>query len=317
MISTLKTDNIKAQSAAAVAAFLVITLVFALNSSADTIELKNGKEIVGDIIKETGEAVIISKLGGELKASISRDRIRNIRRSKGEGLLKRFMKRFEREPAALQDEPASAGDSTNYLLYEGEKVRVDIYNPGYKSCPVVILVHGGAGIKGDRAIRYRNFALDLKKHGIIAINVHYFECKKRKMSRIKNGIYAVKKTMDVIPAIPNADKDRIGIVGYSVGGNVVLRAGSQDNRVKAVAASHAVSLSGVSKRDVAKLPATYIICGSKDKSAMKVYGKLKQWFSELGKPFKSEVGSHGHNDIPMPVFEAQWDSIVGFFDETL
>lgn len=47
----------------------------------ETIELKNGKEIVGEIIQETEDAVVISKQNGGFIYSISRDRIKTIRDS--------------------------------------------------------------------------------------------------------------------------------------------------------------------------------------------------------------------------------------------
>ena len=40
-----------------------------------------------------------------------------------------------------------AAKSTEYLKYADETVRLDIYNPGYGSCPVAILIHGASGIQ--------------------------------------------------------------------------------------------------------------------------------------------------------------------------
>ncbi len=45
----------------------------------ETIELKNGREIIGEIIQETEDAVVVSKYGGSFIYSISRDRIKAIR----------------------------------------------------------------------------------------------------------------------------------------------------------------------------------------------------------------------------------------------
>lgn len=68
---------------------------------------------------------------------------------------------------------AYAEETIGFLQYDTETVRLDIYNPGLESCPVVILIHGAAGIEGDRAIRYRGFATDLMNEDIIAINAGY------------------------------------------------------------------------------------------------------------------------------------------------
>lgn len=62
--------------------FLTVFLfLFSSNLFAETIELKNGKEIVGTVIKETEDAVVISRLGGGFVYSISRDRIKSVRES--------------------------------------------------------------------------------------------------------------------------------------------------------------------------------------------------------------------------------------------
>ncbi|MCQ9207623.1 MAG: hypothetical protein NG740_07075, partial [Omnitrophica bacterium] len=65
-------------------AVFVIMMVVPVRAMAETIELKDGKTIVGDIIKETEDAVIVSKDGGIFVYSLSRDRIKNIKSSSGE-----------------------------------------------------------------------------------------------------------------------------------------------------------------------------------------------------------------------------------------
>jgi len=68
----------------------------------------------------------------------------------------------------LSSSASHAQITSEYLQYADQRVKLDIYNPGSSSCPVAILIHGAAGIEGDRAERYRNFATDLRKKGIIA-----------------------------------------------------------------------------------------------------------------------------------------------------
>ena len=64
----------------------LIFLIFGTIVSAETIELKNGKEIVGKIIQETDEALVVSKGGGSFVYSIARDEIKEIRPSTDEEL---------------------------------------------------------------------------------------------------------------------------------------------------------------------------------------------------------------------------------------
>ena len=64
-----------------VAIVLAAMLICVGSVSADTIILKNGKEIVGNIISETNEGVVVSKQGGNFVYSILRNRIKEIRKS--------------------------------------------------------------------------------------------------------------------------------------------------------------------------------------------------------------------------------------------
>ncbi|MBL7156767.1 MAG: TIGR02281 family clan AA aspartic protease [Candidatus Omnitrophica bacterium] len=64
---------------------LVLSLIFFTfhgpGAVAGTIELKNGEIITADIIKETEEAVVISRQNGKFIYSIVKERIKNIRKS--------------------------------------------------------------------------------------------------------------------------------------------------------------------------------------------------------------------------------------------
>jgi dienelactone hydrolase len=200
-------------------------------------------------------------------------------------------------------------DSTQYLEYDGEKVQIDIYNPGLKGCPAVILIHGAAGITGDRAERYKNFAMSLKKKGIIAINIHYFDCRGDKA-------FAVRKAVDFAQTIPNTDTESIGMVGYSAGGTLALIAASRDNRIKALAISAGYMPAGFGKQDAARLPKTYFISGSED-SAMQTLAALENWFKELGKEFKSRVNKGVGHTSTQEIFDADWDTIVSYFVKNL
>ena len=198
-----------------------------------------------------------------------------------------------------------------YLEYDKERVRLDIYNPGYRDCPVVILIHGAAGIEGIRAARYKGFATDLMNNGAIAINVYYLD------SRRKNWTQTIIQTIDYAQEIPNADRNRIGILGYSLGGTVALKVASSDRRVKLLATNAGYLPSGFTKEDAANLPKTLMISGTKD-HAINTLNKIKQWFKELGKPLQTQINRGlGHNNIPMSVFNKNWKTIVRFFRDNL
>lgn len=198
--------------------------------------------------------------------------------------------------------------SVSVLEYDNQKIRLDIYDPKSFNCPVVILIHGGAGIKGDRAERYRGFATDLMNKGIIAINVHYFDSQQSKW------IKTIIKTIDYAEAIPNANKDKIGIVGYSLGGTLALAAASLDKRVTLLAISAGYLPPGFTKEDARNLPSTYMISGTED-DAIHTLNQLKSWFEEFNKPFKSKINEGLGHAAPANIFKEDWRTIVEFFTE--
>ena len=192
-----------------------------------------------------------------------------------------------------------------FLKYEDEEVQLDIYNPNKFYCPVVILIHGAAGIKGDRAVRYKRFATDLMNRGIIAINVHYFD------SRRENWIKSIVKTIDYAEDIHNADREKIGLIGYSLGGTIALKVASLDDRVKLLIVNSGYLPTGFTKEDAANLPETYMVAGTAD-SAINTLYQLQGWFEELDKPFTAKIlKGYGHS-VPIKLFWRNWERIVSF-----
>jgi len=210
------------------------------------------------------------------------------------------------EPSEIQKNEIQT--SASELKYDNQKVKLDIYNPKSFNCPVVILIHGSAGIEGDRAIRYRGFATDLMNKGIIAINVHYFD------SQQSDWVKTIIKTIDYAEAIPNANKNKIGIVGYSLGGTLALQAASADKRVTLLAIGAGYLPPGFTKEDAKRLPSTYMISGNKD-DAINTLNQLKAWFEEFNKPFKSKIDEGVGHAAPANLFEEDWRTIVEFFTE--
>lgn len=205
---------------------------------------------------------------------------------------------------------AYAEEAIKFLQYDTETVRLDIYNPDKDSCPVVILIHGAAGIEGNRAIRYRGFATDLMNEGIIAINVHYFDSKR------ENWVKTIIQTINYAENIANADRERLGILGYSLGGTIALRVCAIDDRLKVLAINAGYLPSGFSKEDAANLPKTIMISGTEDE-AIDTLRSLEQWFEELGKPFQARINEGFGHTVPMTLFDENWDSIVEFLTKNL
>jgi dienelactone hydrolase len=271
-----------------------LSLCFLSPLFAETIVLKSGKTVEGKIVEKNENYTKVDFNGIILKYS-------------AEEIAEIKTEPAQEKQAAISSKTVKKGDSTYYLEYGNEKVRLDIYNPGLEKCPVVILIHGAAGIEGDRAVRYRDFATDLMNSGIIAINVHYFQSQK------SNWKKTFIKTIDYAERMANADKDKIGLVGYSLGGTVALGVAAADNRVKLLALCAGFLPQEFTKADASRLPKTLMISGSQDR-AMNTLNTLSAWFKELGKPCETKIDQGiGHDNIPMNVFHEDWNTIMIFF----
>ena len=179
-------------------------------------------------------------------------------------------------------------------------------NPGGGKCPVVIILHGSSGIEGDRAVRYKRFAEELQQEGIIAINAHYFDVEK------KFRIQAITKVVSYARNIVNADKRKLGLVGYSLGGTIAMSVASRDSRVKLLALSSCVLPEGFSREDSWILPTTFMVAGTEE-DAFDTYEKLSGWLREADKPFESKINEGiGRDDIPVDMFWENWSGIVKF-----
>ncbi|MDD5070317.1 MAG: dienelactone hydrolase family protein [Candidatus Omnitrophica bacterium] len=265
----------------------ILLVLFLPVASADTLTLKSGKTVTGKIVEETAEYLKLDFQGVTIK--YFKDEIES------------FEKKVE----------VAYGLSVDHLQFLGQRVRIDVYNPGAgtEKRPVVILIHGAAGIKGDRAVRYKGFAQSLMNRGMIAINVHYFDSQKQ------NWVKTFIKAIDYAQTIPNADKTKIGVVGYSLGGGIALRVASWDKRVTALVVNSGYLPAGFTKSNAASLPTTYILSGTEDKSINTLY-TIQKWFKELGKPFRSKIDQGMGHTIPMNLFNQNWRTIVNFFAQT-
>lgn len=87
--------------------FLSIFCILWISSVlAETIELKNGEDIVGEIVQETEEALVVSKPEGSFIFSISRDRIKNVRPSTPAELQRERLRKKSKGKVDTEEEKA-------------------------------------------------------------------------------------------------------------------------------------------------------------------------------------------------------------------
>ena len=101
----------------------VFAAFFSCVSFAETIELKDGKRIVGEVVRETDQTIVISKHDGGFIFAISRDRVANIRESTPEEMKAEAIKRAPPVSGVVQgeDEKKKKGEAEKYRLEMYEK----------------------------------------------------------------------------------------------------------------------------------------------------------------------------------------------------
>ena len=110
-------------------AFACLVITFALYipcASAETIELKNGREIIGEIIQETEDVIVVSKHGGGFIYSISRDRIRAVRSSSPEEIEMYERYKLKKKTAYIVDEEKEKTRRKKLEQYQLERYKQEV-----------------------------------------------------------------------------------------------------------------------------------------------------------------------------------------------
>jgi carboxymethylenebutenolidase len=177
----------------------------------------------------------------------------------------------------------------------GKEVAVECFTPKEEGKhPVLIALHAVDGIEGDCASRYRAAARRAAGRGYLVLLVHYFDCtgsekkdvagyrelfhgyfrrkehtaeEARKMAALSaEWVGATCDAVAYARTLPNADGDRVGLVGFSLGATLALTAATKhDLKLAAL-----VDLFGTLPQDLwpdplKKLPPTLVIHGEDDR----------------------------------------------------
>jgi carboxymethylenebutenolidase len=136
--------------------------------------------------------------------------------------------------------------------------------------PGLLLIHGASGIRGGNSY-IPHIAGLLAAHGFATLLVRYFEATDTTYAddatiwqNFNRWLQGIDDAVTEAIGLPEIDGNRIGLVGYSLGGYLAVAQGSRDPRVKAV-----VELAGgidpEFARDVTRLPPTLVIHGRNDR----------------------------------------------------
>jgi len=198
-----------------------------------------------------------------------------------------------------------------FLEYSGERVQFDVYDPGLSGGPAAILIHGSAGITGDRAERYRRFAMDLAGRGILAVNVHYFD------SPRQQWVQTILETIRYLPQIAKVDENRIALIGYSLGGSLAVEASLKSEAVKVLVVKAGALPRNFSKGHVRQLPRKiYMACGTKDFCYPSLQ-TLTEWTRGTGISLTTDIRPGAGHAVPLHVFWEEWRRVVDYVAENL
>lgn len=194
-----------------------------------------------------------------------------------------------------------AGISRQSVRSGASDVRLDVYNSGRPGAPVVILLHGSAGIEDpERRERYQRFATDLMVDGFVAINVYYFDSPQMLWEN------TIRRTIDFAQSIRNADSEKIGLVGYSLGGILAISVAAKDRRVKALAINAGHLPDRFGKKQAEKMPPVIFLSGDQDE-ALASLTRLRDWYVEMGKHFEYRISAgQGHVAASWEAFWEEW-----------
>jgi acetyl esterase/lipase len=144
-----------------------------------------------------------------------------------------------------------------YAGKNDERQALDVFAPaGAKNCPVVLFVHGGAWVFGDKNFfgLYRSVGQFLARHGVVAVLINY---------RLSPLVRHPEHVKDVARAYAwvrrhardyGGDPDQIFLCGHSAGGHLVALLATDPSYLKDPAL-------GLTAADRAALRGVIAVCG--------------------------------------------------------
>ena len=165
---------------------------------------------------------------------------------------------------------ASAEPRAETFRSGGVQVTTEWFQPaaaGAKS-PAVLLLHGADGMA--RGETYRFGARALSAAGFHVVLVRYFERTgdtRANWASLRQDaplwLETVRDAVTYVSGKPDVDRDRIAVVGFSLGASLALAAAGEDARIKAVVDVFGPMPTGADK--AARTPPVLILHGARDR----------------------------------------------------
>ncbi|WP_104176571.1 alpha/beta hydrolase [Cryobacterium sp. Y50] len=127
----------------------------------------------------------------------------------------------------------------------GARIDADLYLPdGAGDGPYPVLIPC-SGYQGQKIIHPERFARALTRAGyaVLAFDYRGFGLSEGERGRLVPQEWSedVRAAVDRVSAHPKLDADRVGLIGWGLGGGVVVHEAADDDRVKAVACCNGIA----------------------------------------------------------------------------
>lgn len=206
-----------------------------------------------------------------------------------------------------------------------DKVNTEVFYPNQTGpWPIVVLLHGSHPQRTDAY--YDVMAQDLAMHGYLCVFPHYFERGRKGRGNRSQWMATVGDAIDYAETIPNVDKTRVALVGYSLGSFLGLGYAPTDTRVTCLVAFYG-GLSGCYLPSASEhMPPTLLIHGMKDRTvparrSLEAFKSLRETRKPVSVVIYPNVGHgftlHRRGEWDDSVSEDSWNRTLAFLNYNL
>jgi len=206
-----------------------------------------------------------------------------------------------------------------------DKVNAEVFYPNSAlPAPIVILLHGSHPQRTDAY--YDVMAQDLAMHGYLCVFPHYFERGQKGRGNRSQWMATVGDAIDYAETLPNVDKTRVALVGYSLGSFLGLGYAPTDTRVTCLVAFYG-GLSGCYLPSASEhMPPTLLIHGMKDRTvparrSLEAFKNLRETRKPVSVVLYPGVGHgftlHRRGEWDDSVSEDSWNRTLAFLNYNL
>lgn len=229
-------------------------------------------------------------------------------------------------PAANAQEPRP---ESRTFTSAGKQIRIERFAPAAPGKhPAVIMLYGASGMTGG-GDKLRGYARQLSDHGYVAFLLHYFDSTDSPNAgevpvpeaRFRIWTRTLEDAISFVGKDASVERNRIGLLGFSLGAFLAVWESTQDARVRAVVEYYGGTsmFLGPPKR----MPATLILHGEKDSfvSVKQAYD-LERLLQQEHAAYEIKVypgldhGFDGPDGDPTAAKDA-WERTLGFFSKRL